>query len=47
VEYALKNAAYPIDVATYSITANLTNDCVGLLASPEEIRDKLQGLEEM
>jgi len=48
VEYALKNAAHPIGVATYTITANLPNDYVGLLPSPEEIRDKLlQGLKEM
>ena len=47
VEYALKNAAYPICVATYTITANLPNDYVGLLPSPEEIRDKLQGLKEI
>jgi len=47
VEYALKNAAYPIGVATYTITANLPNDYIGLLPSPEEIRDKLQGLKEM
>jgi len=46
VEYALRNAAYPIGVATYTITAKLPNDYVGLLPSPEEIRDKLKGLTE-
>jgi len=47
VEYALKNAAHPIGVATYTITANLRNDYIGLLPSPAEIRDKLQGLKEI
>jgi len=46
-KYALKNTAYPIAVAIYTITANLSNDYVGLVFSPEGIRDKLQGLKEM
>ena len=42
-----RSFTYPIGVATYTITANLPNDYIGLLPSPAEIRAKLQGLKEI
>ena len=45
VEYALKNAAHPVGVATYTLTPSLPENYVGLLPSPEDIRERLRGLE--
>lgn len=44
VEYALKSAAHPIGVATYTLTPNLPPSYVGLLPSVEDIRERLEGL---
>lgn len=43
VEYALKNTAKPIGVATYTLTKSLPKDLAKLLPSPKEINEKLQG----
>ena len=45
VEYALKNTAYPIGVAAYTLTPNLPADYAGLLPSAEEIQEHLKWLE--
>ena len=44
VEYALRNASHPIGVSTYTTSAKLPKDYIGLLPSPKEIQDKLKGL---
>jgi predicted nuclease of restriction endonuclease-like (RecB) superfamily len=43
VEYALKNTAQPIGIATYSLTSHLPLAYQHLLPSEEEIRERLQG----
>ncbi len=45
VEYALKSAALPIGVATYTLTPDLPAGLAGLLPSAEAIRERLKGLE--
>jgi predicted nuclease of restriction endonuclease-like (RecB) superfamily len=45
VEYALRDAAHPMGVATYKITQILPKNLKGLLPSQKEIQDKLKGLE--
>jgi len=44
VEYALKSSAHPIGVSTYKLTTDLPAQFVGLLPSPEEIRERLEGM---
>lgn len=44
VEYALKTAAQPIGVSTYTVSSNLPDQFVGLLPSKKEIQDRLEGL---
>ena len=44
VEYALKSAANPIGVATYSITPNLPDDYAGYLPSKEAIQNQLKNI---
>ena len=41
VEYALKNAAHPIGVATYTLTQNLPKNFEGLLPTPEQILERI------
>ncbi|MEM9887884.1 MAG: PDDEXK nuclease domain-containing protein [Bacteroidota bacterium] len=45
VEYALKTATQPIGVSTYTLSNDLPKNFKGLLPSPEEIQERLKGLE--
>ena len=45
VEYALNNCDKPIGVATYQIHDTLPEQMKNLLPSPEEIKERLEGLE--
>ena len=45
VEYALSNSDKPIGVATYKIHDSLPEQMKDLLASPEEIKKRLEGLD--
>ncbi len=46
VEYALKNTAYPIGVATYTLTKTLPTAYAGLLPSETEIIERLKYLDD-
>jgi YhcG PDDEXK nuclease domain len=43
VEYALRNAARPLGVATYTVVAQLPEGYQADLPSPEQIASRLQG----
>ena len=45
VEYALNNSDKPIGVSTYKISNSLPKQLENLLPSPEEIKERLEGLE--